>query len=771
MSASEERQHYQNWFELAPDACLITDVKGTIEVANGAAAALLNVRRNSLVGKSLLSFVAESDRPALSAQLDNLTHSNQPASKRSPQRSRSQILLQDWELSLQPQKQAAFPVSLSLTGERVGAASRNETRQGQVACLYWLFRDLSDRKQAELALRETQQQLQAILDNSPAVIYAIDRQNQHLFVNRSYAEIMSVTPEAPIGKSIYEFWPAETANNFAANNQQVIQDNRPVKVEEVVPQPDGLHTYITLKFPLRDVDGNPYAVCGISTDITDRKQTEQKIREQAALLDITSDAIFVRDLDNRIIYWNRGAERLYGWSAEEAIGQFADLLLQDPTSTIAVILQRLTETGEWQGEIHNITKSGEAVTVAVRWTLMRDVAGQPQAILTVDTDITEKKSLEAQFHQAQRMESLGTLASGIAHDLNNVLTPIVSISQLLRLRQPTLDRQSQEMLKVLEESAKRGASIIKQILTFTRGTGGERQPVQIAPILQEVIDVTQQTFPKSISIHASTLDPELQLISVDPTYLHQVLMNLCVNARDAMPNGGAIALSAENFHVDALFAQMHLEARVGNYVLITVADTGSGIPPEVRDRIFEPFFTTKALGQGTGLGLASVLGIVKAYGGFIEVQSQPGTGSQFKIYLPALVEMEAIPYEALTELPRGRGESILIVDDENAILQSAQVILEAYNYRVITASRGADAIEIYRDRQDEIHAVLMDMMMPEMDGINAIQALQAINPHVKIVATSGLAGNYRPTLQTLGIAIVLTKPFNTIELLHSISQH
>jgi PAS domain S-box-containing protein len=277
----------------------------------------------------------------------------------------------------------------------------------------------------------------------------------------------------------------------------------------------------------------------------------------------------------------------------------------------------------------------------IRWLLSLgrltlNAQGEPQRISGITLDITEKKSLAAQFYRAQRLESLGTLASGIAHDLNNVLTPIVAMSQLLRIHFPSMDDRSQQMLQVLEESAKRGAGIIKQILAFNRGTEGERRPVQVNSVLQEVISTIQQTFPKSIGIHNNTDNAEVRLISIDPTYLHQILMNLCVNARDAMSDGGKLTLSAENYYVNEVFTQMHLEANVGNYVLITVADTGTGIPAEIVDRIFDPFFTTKTIGKGSGLGLSTVLGIVKTYGGFIEVKSQPGIGTQFQMYFPAI---------------------------------------------------------------------------------------------------------------------------------------
>ncbi len=377
-------------------------------------------------------------------------------------------------------------------------------------------------------------------------------------------------------------------------------------------------------------------------ELRERQQVEQQIREQAALLDIASDAIFVRDLDHRILYWNQGAEHLYGWTATEAIGQKATELLQDNLAQIATRMQTLFEQGEWRGELHKVTKAQKPVIVEGRWTLVRDEFNQPKCILAVNTDITAKKRLETQFYQAQRLESLGRLASGIAHDLNNVLTPILAIVQLMRstAQPPSIDPQ--EMLGIIEESAKRGASMVKQILTFARGTATQPTRVQIAPLLQEVVTMIRQTFPKSILINLETPEQSLEPVSADSTHLHQVLMNLCVNAKDAMPNGGVLTLSAQPCDVDQLFAQSNLNAKVGRYILLTVADTGIGMPSELQDRIFDPFFTTKAVGQGTGLGLSTALGIIKSYGGFLQIFSQVGQGTQVKIYLPVA---DGIPIE------------------------------------------------------------------------------------------------------------------------------
>jgi two-component system, cell cycle sensor histidine kinase and response regulator CckA len=369
----------------------------------------------------------------------------------------------------------------------------------------------------------------------------------------------------------------------------------------------------------------------------------QKTREQAALIDITTDAIFVRDLAGKIMFWSQGAERLYGWYAHEAIGESAYRLLKkrDEVELDRALTTTLNQ-GFWQGELTQFTKANDEILVASRWTLVRDALGHPKSLLEVNTDITDKKRLEAQFYQAQRLESLGQLASGIAHDLGNMLTPILGIAQLLRITQKDMDSATQRHLELLETSAKRGVNMVKQILTFAQGSDDdEKTIVDVVSLLQEVIDVAEQGCPSSIEI-CQQVSPRLHShqslteVSADSTHLHQVFMNLCINARDAMPKGGTLKLSIDRCGVDKAMANKNLNASVGDYIVVTVADTGTGIPLEIRDRIFDPFFTTKAPDKGTGLGLATVLGIVKNAGGFLNVTSEVGQGTQIKVYLPAL---------------------------------------------------------------------------------------------------------------------------------------
>ncbi len=473
----------------------------------------------------------------------------------------------------------------------------------------------------------------------------------------------------------------------------------------------------------------------ILRDITKRKKAMEKIREQAALLDKAWDAISVQDLEHRLIYWNKGAQNLYGWTEEEAMGKNAnELLHKDESPSLIEANNRVIEKGEWKGELRQRTKDGKEIIVESRWSLVSD-GDKPKSILIISTDITENKNLESQLLRAQRMESIGTLAGGIAHDLNNILTPMMM--SLNMLKEKFKDEQSQKLLTILEQNSQRGADLIKQVLSFARGIEGERNPLQANNIISEIEKVAKETFPRNIEIRTN-VRKDLFTISGDATQLHQVVMNLCVNARDAMPDGGILKISAKNFFVDENYARLHTEAKVGSYITIAVSDNGIGIPLEIMDRIFEPFFTTKEFGKGTGLGLSTALAIVKSHGGFINVDSEVGKGTKFKVYLPA-VKTEVQKGEEQFKSSIGHGELILIAEDEGSIREITSSTLETHGYKVLTAGDGAEAVALYVQNKDKVKVVLMDMMMPIMDGHASIRAIHKINPEVKVIAVSGLA--------------------------------
>ena len=392
----------------------------------------------------------------------------------------------------------------------------------------------------------------------------------------------------------------------------------------------------------------------------------------------------------------------------------------------------------------------------------------PKSILIINTDITEQKKIEEQFLRAQRLESIGTLASGVAHDLNNILVPILMAAPLLRGDMPAGEREN--LLAIVESSAERGASIVKQVLTFARGADGDRLLLQPIYLVQEIVKIAEETFPKSVAVR--TAYPEdLWTIVADPTQLHQVLLNLCINARDAMPTGGTLTLALENFEVDDHYASMTPGAKAGPHVLLEVSDTGTGIPREIIDKIFDPFFTTKELGQGTGLGLSTVIGIVKSHGGFVSVYSEIGRGTTFKVFLPAnRSELPAAQTAEAAPLPPAHGELLLIVDDEKPILQVAQALLEGHGYQVLTAGDATEALAIFALRMEEIKLVLTDLAMPFMDGIAFIRTLQKMKPDVRVIASTGRGGQeeHANDFAALNVRASLTKPYNKDKLLKTL---
>ena len=495
---------------------------------------------------------------------------------------------------------------------------------------------------------------------------------------------------------------------------------------------------------------------------------ESKIREQAALLDIAVDAILVQNVHKQILYWNRGAESLYGWRSHEVVGKnILEVLYPQPLPQQTQALEAVVKQGEWRGELTQVSKNGQEVTVESCWTLVRDETGKPKSILTINREITQKKELEATLLRSQRLESIGTLAGGIAHDLNNILAPILMSVQLLQMRLNN-DEQNQQLLKTLEKNVQRGANLVKQVLWFARGMESKRTIVEVKQLISEMQQIVTETFPKSINCEAITVE-QLGCVCGDMTQLQQVLINLILNARDAMSDGGNLTISADNIFIDEYYAKMNIDAQIGNYVVITVADTGMGIPTEIQERIFEPFFTTKQIGQGTGLGLSTALGIVKNHGGFVNVYSELAKGTKFQVYLPSCSKKEKITHAVESEDLNGAGELVLVVDDEAAIREATKSSLEIYNYQVITAKDGVEAVSLYAQHRQEISVVLLDMMMPVMDGSLTIRTLEKINSEVKIIGISGLLSNQNIAENAgVGVKAFLSKPCTAQELLQTI---
>lgn len=514
-------------------------------------------------------------------------------------------------------------------------------------------------------------------------------------------------------------------------------------------------------------------ICERQAALRERQQTEKNLQtnvEQLQLiLDLSKTGWWDWNIATDEVIWNDNHFTLLGLkpnSIKPTYQTWRDRVHPEDIEQVEQVLSHALETHtDYKTEYRVVYPDGSLHWVIARGRGLYDESGRQIRMMGILLDITEKKQLEQQFLRVQRLESLGILASGIAHDLNNILTPILAATQLLPLKLPNLDEDSRQLIKLQEINTKHGAELIKQILSFARGTEEKRIPVQVAHLLQEVVKIVKRTFPKSIEVDTD-IPSNLWTISADATQLHQVLINLAVNARDAMPDGGILSISANNLFVDESFARMHIEAKVGHYIVITIADTGVGISKNHLDRIFDPFFTTKEASLGTGLGLSTALGIVKSHGGFIDVFTQVEGGSQFKVYLPGQ-EGLIPPSTQPPELHSGKAELILVVDDEAAIREIAKNILKTHNYRVLTAKDGIDAIALYVQYQTEISLVLMDTFMPSMDGLTAIRILQKLAPQIKIIAMSGLyTDDDRDRLFEVGIQKFLLKPFTAEELLN-----
>jgi PAS domain S-box-containing protein len=612
------------------------------------------------------------------------------------------------------------------------------------------------RAEAETALR-------TLVDAIPesAVLTAPD--GTILAANETIARRYGRMTRQLIGTRLYDLLPPDVAEHRKNHAAKCVATGEPLHFED---SRFGrfIDNYI---YPIKDARGNVLRLAVLEFDITERRETEEKLKEQAALLDVASDAVLVKDLDNRILYWNKSAERMYGWSSVEAVGKDTSIFLFSEAYVLeaAEAWKTTLAKGEWRGDLHQKKKDGTELLVEERWTLMRNEQGSPKGFLTVNSNVTTQRAIQTQLLRSQRLESLGSLAGGIAHDLNNVLSPILMGVEGLSFSNPSAG--SRKILEIIKVSAQRGAEIVRQILNFARGTEGEHGELQLKHVLREVESIIRETFERSITLK-SEVPRDLWPVMGDATQLHQVIMNLAVNARDAMPGGGLLTLRAENIQLDETYAAMNIEARAIRYVVVTVEDTGAGITAGTLEKIFDPFFTTKDPGKGTGLGLSTARTIVKGHGGFINVYSEPGKGASFKIYIPAAAQKTELRDENAPEegVPMGEGEVILLVEDEITMRDMTQQLLESYGYQVLTAADGTEAVGQFVEHKTQIRLVITDMMMPFMDGAATIRALRKIEPAVRVVAMSGLmVSEYASEAKDIGAIAFLAKPFTAEALL------
>lgn len=650
-----------------------------------------------------------------------------------------------------------------------------------------------------------------LFDDAPDAYLVLSPHLDILRANKAYLAATLTTLAQIEGRHLFEIFPdnpndpaAHSTRNLRLSLERVIAtlktDPMPIQKYDIpVPgAPRGtfeVRYWSPMNCPVLDDDGRLLCIIHRAEDVTAimrllPENASGKVfwedhvhasivamykseQRYAGIIESAMDGIVTIDAGGAISLFNAKAEKMFGHASEEILGQPAAWLAPERLrAQQAEFLREFAASGQAHrmmgqgGEIVGLRKGGEEFPLEA--SISQTGEGDEKLFTLILRDISEKRRIESQFLRAQRMESIGRLAGGIAHDLNNILAPIMlSIGLLKSMVQ---EKNAREVLETIDVSARRGADIVQQVLSFARGIEGHQVQVQPKHLINDLLTMLKESMPKDIRIRTE-FGEELWTVLGDPTQLHQVLLNLCVNARDAMKGGGQLTIGVQNVTLDQNYVAMNKQAKVGRFILLSVTDTGSGIPSEIMDKIFEPFFTTKELGKGTGLGLATVDAIAKSHGGFVTVYSEINKGTTFKIYLPAITGSSGDAAGLAEEMgvPRGDGELVLVVDDEASILAITSQTLQAFGYRVVTANNGAEAVAVYATRRGDVSVVITDMMMPVMDGPATILALMQIDPKVKIIAASGLDANGNVArAANAGITHFLKKPYTAQALLEQL---
>ena len=620
---------------------------------------------------------------------------------------------------------------------------------------------------------EASAQLAAIVKSSDDAIISKTSNGIITSWNPAAEKLYGYTETEAIGKRMADFFPPERREEEEDILNRIARGETIDHFESQRIRKDGICIDVAVTIsPVRDASGRVIGASTIARDITERKRVEEEIRQQASLLDLAP--ALVRDIENRIVLWTRGAERIYGFTKTQALGKVSHELLQTEfPQAFEEIEKTLLEEGAWEGELVHRTRDGKRIVVASQWVLHRGSTGKPVRTLEVSTDITALKRAEALQLRSQKLEALGTLAGGIAHDFNNILAAINGNAVLAISGLPS-EHSAQTHLVEIEKAGLRAADLVRRILSFSKPQEQNLEEQNLHLLVEEALQLARATLPAMIEIRY-TQDPHLPLARLDATQICQVILNLVTNAAHAIADkSGLIEVKVDVPVVREEEIQLYAQIPVGPYVRLSISDNGCGMDAATLERIFDPFFTTKPMGKGTGLGLSVVHGIVAAHRGVLKVYSEPGKGTTFQIYFPALPGAVQLMQAAERDAPAGRGEHVLFVDNESVLVFVGTKMLEQSGYKVTGLSSGEAALRVFRRRPEAFDAVITDLSMPAMSGLQLARELRNLRADIPILLTSGYFNpEDQMNAERLGVRSLLTKPVNARQLLwalHAIFQ-
>jgi two-component system cell cycle sensor histidine kinase/response regulator CckA len=645
-------------------------------------------------------------------------------------------------------------------------------RQSVIQCT---IRDITEHKRDMAALEASQQFIKNIINASPARIFWKSKDLVYLGCNEAFARDAGFSDPKDIeGKTDHQLSWRDQADLYRNDDAQVIISGIPlINREEIQSNPNrSTLTILTSKVPLRDAKGETYGVLGLYIDISEIKQTESSHKLLAEAVDQSAETIMVTDAGASIIYVNPAFEKVTGYAGADVLGKNPRMLKsgKQDADFYRGMWDTLNRGEVWHGHMVNKRKNGTFYEEEATISPVRDTAGNIIHFVAVKRDVTHEAQLENKLRQAQKMEAVGRLAGGIAHDFNNLLMGIMGYTELC-LDHVAPDHPNRERLTEIMQAARKSSDITRQLLTFARKQITTPKVINLNDAISGMLKLLRQLIGEDIHL-VWTPDSALRTIRIDPAQLDQILANLCLNARDAIGGIGTITLDAHNATLDSAYCSLHPGASPGAYVRLTVSDTGCGMDAETLEHMFEPFFSTKSLGQGTGLGLATVHGIINQNRGFIDVASEPGKGTTFTLYLPQVAAASAeCPAPVATQAPKGKGETVLLVEDERSLRVTCGQFLNVLGYKVLLAESPDAALKLAEGHLDHIDLLLTDVVMPGMYGTALAKRLEAIKPGLKILLMSGYAVD---AMAQRGIQDhelpFLTKPFSRTELAYKLCE-